>query len=790
MNGSVVVIRCWLLIGMGTASLVVSSLNAETVLVMDYGMDFRGSYAPVSGIASDPLEEATGGNVPIRPIAMLDDDLRRTFVRKNQVREFRESKVIGHERFQLKQRVTRSGHRIGGVGRPVGIEPFDQWGRRTITLNVKGQGLVPIVQGMTEITPLWIKVEALSGSKRSLVWDMRIATSSVPRETLTTILHRVVGENNPEGRLRIVQFFIQAERYRDAEQELESTLQQFSELTVFERQATALRQLKAQQLMNEVRLRRQAGRHGLTRAMLENFPDQDVAGETLLRIRNQLDEYQRWDERIGRIGELLSAHLARVEDEEIRSQLAPVLTEITQQLNYENLNRMADYLRLADDENLRVEQKLALAVSGWYLGEGQGQQNLTVSRSLARVAVLIRRYLAPAPQAQRREILETLLSEEGSAPEYLAAIIRNITPPRSFPTTGDVPGMYQLVCTGVTGDTSIEYLIQLPPEYDPYHRYPTIVALHALAATPEMAIDWWAGGYDEAAGERLGQATRHGYIVIAPKWPQPGHRQYGFSVQEHAAVLHSLRDAMHRFSVDTDRVFISGHSAGATAAWDVALAHPDLWAGMIAIGATADKYISRYWPNGKHVPSYFVVGELDGTRVVNNSREWDRYLQYAGFNATIVEYLGRGHEHYQEEIQRLFRWMELLKREFPQKEFKCYTMRDWDNFFWWTELRDFPSRSVVSPLDWPPSGGERPSVTTGKILSNNHLRLSTGAARATIFLSPDWVDFEKPIKISVAGGRRVDSPAPSVQVLLDDVLTRGDRQHPFWAKVELRTGRK
>ena len=45
-------------------------------------------------------------------------------------------------------------------------------------------------------------------------------------------------------------------------------------------------------------------------------------------------------------------------------------------MNYENLNRMADYLRLADDENLRVEQKLALAVSGWFLGEGQGQQNL------------------------------------------------------------------------------------------------------------------------------------------------------------------------------------------------------------------------------------------------------------------------------------------------------------------------------------------------------------------------------------------------------------------------------
>ena len=39
-------------------------------------------------------------------------------------------------------------------------------------------------------------------------------------------------------------------------------------------------------------------------------------------------------------------------------------------------------------------------------------------------------------------------------------------------------------------------------------------------------------------------------------------------------------DAMRRCSIDSDRVFIAGHGEGVTVAWDIALAHPDLWGGL------------------------------------------------------------------------------------------------------------------------------------------------------------------------------------------------------------------
>ena len=60
------------------------------------------------------------------------------------------------------------------------------------------------------------------------------------------------------------------------------------------------------------------------------------------------------------------------------------------------------------------------------------------------------------------------------------------------------------------------------------------------------------------------------------------------------------------------------------------------------------------------------------------------------------------------------------------------------------------------------------------------------ASKITVWLSPELVDFNQPLVVEVNG--RAISPRdrivrPDVSVLLEDVRTRADRQHPFWAKL-------
>ena len=115
-------------------------------------------------------------------------------------------------------------------------------------------------------------------------------------------------------------------------------------------------------------------------------------------------------------------------------------------------------------------------------------------------------------------------------------------------------------------------------------------------------------------------------------------------------------------------------------------------------------------------------------------------------------------------------------------------MREWDNYFWWLEISGLPPRSLVDPADWPPPRGSRPLKLTGSIKRKNRLSVKSGSDHVTVWLTPEVVDFQEQIVISI-NGRRVRSDQsikPDLTVLLEDVRTRGDRNHPFWAKVESR----
>jgi hypothetical protein len=256
-------------------------------------------------------------------------------------------------------------------------------------------------------------------------------------------------------------------------------------------------------------------------------------------------------------------------------------------------------------------------------------------------------------------------------------------------------------------------------------------------------------------------------------------------------VLRCLRDACRRFAVDTDRVFLSGHSMGGDAAWDMGLAHPDLWAGVIPIVARSDRYCNRYTDNALRLPFYVVCGELDGSKLMDNARDLDRYLQ-RNYNCTVVEYLGRGHEHFYEEILHIFDWMGRFRRDFFPRDFLCWTMRPWDNWFWWVEVEGLPPGAMVDPQDWPPPRGTQPAKVEASIADNNGLNVTVGAARVTVWISPEMIDFEQRANI-VVGARRVNAPdrfvQPDLETLLEDARSRGDRQHPFWAKIEVPTGR-
>ncbi len=184
------------------------------------------------------------------------------------------------------------------------------------------------------------------------------------------------------------------------------------------------------------------------------------------------------------------------------------------------------------------------------------------------------------------------------------------------------------------------------------------------------------------------------------------------------------------------------------------------------IVATSDKYVTRYWPNAKGLPLYFVAGQMDSNKIASNARDVDRYLERAGFDAIYVEYQGRGHEHFHDEILRIFDWMGRYRRDFNRKEFECVSDAPWDQFFWWLELDGYPERSIVLPINWP---GSKATIarTEARISEKNGIYIKTAASDVVLYLKPDLVNFDERISIN---GKKVDV-APDVEVLLEDART-------------------
>ncbi len=732
-------------------------------------------------------------------IVLVEDELRDTFFSR-----FNVANISPFDRqetkFEIWQHVHEGDANNTAVGEIMGIGAFDKFGRRTIT-TMTSRGPETVLQGITEISPRYVRLEGLvnQGEGREEQWDMRIALNSVPVQVLEDVLHlQIKDRDNANERMRLVDFFAQAQKFSHAERELMAIRRDFPGLRQeLEKRSELLSGQVARQMLDEARLRADAGQTGIAGQLIAPLLSRtDLSGAVLA------DVFQTRDELLAEVAGVDTARQQVIDVAtrafagneiagDIRVVFETVVDEIKGTLRSTNLDRLATFARLADDPQQTDSQKLSLAITGWIVGAGNANDNPGVAQSLVQARTLVAEYLQTTRSDRRTEILAELETQESGAVKYIDLILKHILPPLApslSETTSDKP--MEINIEFGSPPMKASYLIQLPPEYDPWRNYPCIVTLGASTdsqTTPESQIDWWCGPMLERFGIRNGHASRHGYIVIAPRWTRPSQLSYEYSQKEQAIVLKSLRDAMRRFSIDPDRVFLTGHFDGGTAAWDIGQSHPEHWAGVIPISARAGKYINHTFENGKlHSSWYFINGGRDFISRDLNANVWNKRMLTREYQTIIVLIRGRGAEKFGDELPNLFQWMSVLRRQPAIETFECSTLRPWNNNFWWLELDLNDNPKMVAPEvnwdvatkdDWSVSGERKIEQNTLKVRG---IRSNTAAA---VWMSPEIVDFAKDIKIENVGRNFSGEVKPSRRIILEDARTRGDRQHAWWARV-------
>ncbi len=722
----------------------------------------------------------TGG----KSIYELDDELRFTYFNSSA------TNVIGAQVSNAPPQVvvdlpykdeveTNSGELA--ILRILKITDFNKFGRREYWIALP-TGPKQLLQAITAISPTYCKVETLRVSN-SIMWDQRIATSTIPSAKLQEILHHQLDLSRPNEWKRMIQLYLEAERYTEARAELEEALKRFP--TDFEPQRSMLERLdvlRAKQLFSEVKLWRKSGQHQRAAQVLQAFPLAVLPLEVQLDVQNQVDSLKSELQSVALITEALKGDVQKLPPAD-QPIVEPLVKEILNEVSLDSGIRLTDYQRLRNDGSLSDEQRVSLALSGWLLGPGAGLDNLATTKSLARVRSLVEKYLVESDENKRGQILAQLKAEEGGQAEYVAKLLAHLKPPLKLPPVDekDPPGLYRLSVPDGTG--AVEYVVQTPPEYDPNRIYPCVLSLAGVGISPDYQVDWWCGTFEPNTKQRFGQATRFGYIVISPAWALDYQTKYDYSEPEQQRILRCLRDAQRRFSIDTGRIFVSGHQAGSAAAWDLALAHPDLWAGAVLISPSADKFIVHYSEqNAKMVPIYAVYGEHDASGFKDQiNKTLNKYVSSPRYDAIAVEYHGREGGYFPEELPRIMDWMELSshRRQIAPTEIDVRMMRSGDRFFYWVEAVDFQTANNSFAFN----AGEKSNIEAQLIPQQNMLRVGNIPSRTVwVWLTPETVDFKRTVILQVKGKTKRIEVASDVEVILEDARSRADRLHPFHFK--------
>ena len=180
-------------------------------------------------------------------------------------------------------------------------------------------------------------------------------------------------------------------------------------------------------------------------------------------------------------------------------------------------------------------------------------------------------------------------------------------------------------------DTFQPYRIFVPASYDGTKPYPVIIALHGMGGDENSYFDQYLQGAFKV------DAEKRGYIVACPKGREPASMYTGSAERDVMDVLEEVRRA---YRIDTDRIYLTGHSMGGYGTWSVAINHPEIFAALAPVaGGGNPAAMSKI----AHIPQLVVHGDNDKTVPVERSRVMVEAAKKLGVEMKYIEIAGGDH---------------------------------------------------------------------------------------------------------------------------------------------------
>ena len=304
-------------------------------------------------------------------------------------------------------------------------------------------------------------------------------------------------------------------------------------------------------------------------------------------------------------------------------------------------------------------------------------------------------------------------------------------------------------------DGSTQYArAYLPAKYDPAKKWPLVIALHGYNPPNPPYWRWWSVDNRHWIDGEF--ADRQGIIFIEPHGR--GNVQYrSFADSD---VLRSLAEAKRLFSVDDDRVYLTGESMGGWGAWNISTRHPELFAAVAPVFGGADYHsqmseaelaklsgVQRFFAEREsswsmadsliNTPLYVHHGDSDPIVNVEWTRWGVRLLQRWGYDVRYREYPGKAHEALapNNNPQLSIDWFLGHRRDPNPRKVRIRSAELRNASAWWARVEQ-----AATPLDFMRVDAE--------VVDRNVIRLDTDNVLDIVLTpGPALVDPAKPVSV-------------------------------------------
>jgi len=343
-------------------------------------------------------------------------------------------------------------------------------------------------------------------------------------------------------------------------------------------------------------------------------------------------------------------------------------------------------------------------------------------------------FLSTSDKKTENQVLERLKSN-GMGSVQIKQLLRATLPTSNQNPTGLQPNL-KFKMKG----KSYTYALYVPESTSP--DMPMIVIMHGMGGSGANIIQAWI--------KRL----KDKFIILCPTYPMGA----WWSKNAEKLILKLINETRSNYTIDPDRVFLSGLSNGAIGAYLMGMFYPDRFAGIVPIAGSITERYMHFLVNLNNTPTYIIQGEFDPIFPIELSRRTKKILSDMKSPVIYREHKERGAAHGghflpELEVPALVDWLIQQKRKTSPKVVRMTREANhMKRIFWASVTRGLK----LAALQIPGPEMEPLNIHDGKIATlfaidkgNNRFEvMGKNILEFEMYLSPDRIDFEKPVVVT------------------------------------------